>query len=91
MTVSAAIFATRLPVAVSPVIETMRTLGWPTSWSPIALPEPEITFTTPAGRCSARVSPKASALSGVRIDGFRTTVLPAASAGPSFHVAMYSG
>ena len=33
----------------------------------------------------------ASAVSGVRADGLRTTVLPVASAGPSFQLAMYSG
>ena len=57
----------------------------------MALPEPEMTFTTPGGRCSASVSANARALSGVRIDGLSTQVLPAASAGPSFQVAMYSG
>ena len=88
MTVSAAIFATRLPVAVSPVIETIRTFGWPTSASPMSEPEPDSTFTTPAGKTSARLSPKASAVSGVRADGFRTTVLPVARAGPSFQLAM---
>ena len=37
---SAAIFAMRLPVTVSPVIETIRTFGWPTSASPMSAPEP---------------------------------------------------
>ena len=87
----AASCAMRLPVAVSPVIETIRTFGWLTSSSPIADPAPDSTLTTPGGRCSARIWAKRSALSGVRIDGFRTTVLPVASAGPSFQLAMYSG
>ena len=42
--VPAAICAMRLPVAVSPVIETIRTFGWPTRRSPILLPEPVITL-----------------------------------------------
>ena len=86
LTVSAAIRATRLPVTVSPVIETMRTFGWPTSASPMSAPEPDRTLTTPGGRTSARISAKASAVSGVRADGLSTTVLPVASAGPSFQL-----
>ena len=81
----------RLPVTVSPVIETMRTLGWLTSWSPMVEPEPDRTLRTPGGRCSARICAKRRADSGVRIEGLRTTVLPVASAGPSFQLAMYSG
>jgi hypothetical protein len=88
LTVSAAIFATRLPVAVSPVIEIMRTFGWPTSASPMSSPEPDSTFATPGGRISPRISANARALSGVLADGLSTTVLPVASAGPSFQVAM---
>jgi hypothetical protein len=42
-------------------------------------------LTTPGGRISARIWAKASAVSGVRADGLSTTVLPVASAGPSFH------
>ena len=91
MTLSAAIRAMRLPVTVSPVIETIRTFGWPTSASPISPPAPDRTLTTPGGRISARISANARAVSGVRADGLRTTVLPVASAGPSFHEAMYSG
>ena len=78
----------RLPVTVSPVIETIRTLGWPTSASPMSPPEPDRTLTTPGGKTSARISAKARAVSGVRADGLRTTVLPVASAGPSFQLAM---
>ena len=85
---SAAIFATRLPVTVSPVIETIRTSGWPTSASPMSAPEPDSTLTTPGGKTSARISAKASALRGVLADGLSTAVLPVASAGPSFQVAM---
>ena len=57
----------------------------------MSAPEPDRTLTTPGGNTSASSSAKARALSGVRADGLRTTVLPVASAGPSFQVAMYSG
>ena len=55
-------------------------------------PGPTTTFTTPSGRpASAASSAKRSAVSGVSSAGFSTTVLPAASAGPSFHEAIVSG
>jgi hypothetical protein len=44
-------------------------------------------FTTPWGT-SASSSASFSAVSGVCSEGLRTTVLPAASAGPSFHAAI---
>ena len=40
---------------------------------------------------SAASSASFSAVSGVSSDGLRMNVLPAASAGPSFQVAMLSG
>ena len=40
---------------------------------------------------SAASSASLSALSGVHSDGFSTTVLPAASAGPIFQAAIISG
>ena len=40
---------------------------------------------------SAASSASRSAVSGVHSDGFNTTVLPAASAGPSFQAAIISG
>jgi hypothetical protein len=46
----------------------------------------------PAGSpASRRRSPKRSAVSGVSDAGFRTTVLPRASAGAIFHIAWRSG
>ena len=87
----AATSAMCLPVTVSPVIETIRTFGCATSMSPIALPDPDSTLSTPAGSSSATSSANRSADSGVRADGLSTTVLPVASAGPSFQAAMYSG
>ena len=51
-----------------------------------------ITFTTPFGRSvSSRISASRSAVSGVLDAGFRTQVLPIASAGASFQTAITSG
>ena len=47
-------------------------------------------FTTPGGNSSASTVDSLSAVSGVCSDGFSTTVLPAASAGPSFQAASES-
>ena len=80
-----------LPVLTSPVSDTMATFGWVTSDAPAVSPWPVTTFSTPGGRMSAVISARRSAVSGVSSDGFSTTVLPAASAGPSFQVAMPSG
>ncbi len=57
----------------------------------MASPLPVMTLRTPGGRISAAISARARAVSGVRMDGLRMTVLPAASAGPIFQPAMYSG
>ena len=81
----------RLPVSVSPVTEIIPIFGWPTSASPIAAPVPVITLSTPGGKISAAISPRISAVSGVLADGFRTTVLPAMSAGPIFQPAIMIG
>ena len=40
---------------------------------------------------SAAISPRTRAVSGVRADGLRMTVLPAASAGPIFQPAIMIG
>ena len=83
--VAAASTITLRPVAVEPVNETMSTRGSfdscaPTPWSL------EVTMlTTPGGKsvCSAMIWPTAAAHHGVSGAGLSTTVLPAASAGPS--------
>ena len=80
-----------LPVSVSPVTEIIPTLGWATSRSPIPAPVPVITLSTPGGRMSAAISARTSAVSGVRADGLRMTVLPAMSAGPIFQPAIMIG
>ena len=58
----------------------------------VAAAHPTTTFTTPSGIPASRASPASRlAESGVSSAGFRTTVLPHARAGPSFHEAMLSG
>ena len=89
---SAAAFMMPVPVAVEPVNEILRTSGWRTRASPQPGPGPGTTLSTPSGRpASAASSASASAVSGVSGEGLRTTVLPQASAGPSFQAAMTSG
>ena len=49
-------------------------------------------FTTPSGNPASVISsPNRSAVSGVCSAGFKITVHPVASAGPSFHAAISSG
>ena len=80
-----------LPTSVEPVKATLSTSGWPEMAAP-ASPNPVMMFTTPSGTpASAQISPRISAVSGVCSAGLRTSVLPVASAGPSFHEAMTSG
>ena len=51
----------------------------------MSAPEPDRTFTTPAGSTLGEdLARTRGRVSGVRADGLRTTVLPVASAGPSF-------
>ena len=55
-------------------------------------PSPVTMLTTPAGSSAWRsTSQKRSAVSGVVSAGLRTTVLPHASAGATFHASMRSG
>jgi hypothetical protein len=91
--VSAAFFAISRPVELSPVSETIPTSGCLTIASPTGSPSPVTTLKTPGGKTSASAIHCAnfSSVSGVFSAGLMTMVLPAASAGPSFHAAMYSG
>jgi len=50
-----------------------------------------MTLSAPGGRISDAISARTRAVSGVRIEGLRTTVLPAASAGPIFQPAIMIG
>ena len=82
----------RLPTAVDPVNATLRTSGCSTSRQPASAPVPTTTCSTPSGMpASSASSPKRIAVSGVVSAGLRIAVLPAASAGPTFHDAISSG
>ena len=62
------------------------TTNEPTSRAPVTM------FTAPGGRsASSMIFARRSAVSGVVSAGLSTQVLPAASAGASFHAAMSSG
>ena len=90
MSVFAACSAIHLPVPTDPLSETMSTPGCSTIAAPASLP-PATTFSTPLGKMSAAISAIFSVLIGVVGAGLRTTVQPAASAGPIFHTAIISG
>ncbi len=80
------------PTSVEPVNAIFATPGCSTSRCPQLRPGPTTTFRTPSGRpASAASSAKRRALSGVSSAGFRTIVLPAARAGPSFQAAIVNG
>src|SRR5215471_6301244 len=82
----------RCPVASDPVNATFATSGCSTSGTPTSVPNPVTTFTTPDGNPASSISFMNSRIDAdVYSDGFTTTVLPAASAGASFHVAKSNG
>ena len=82
----------RLPTRVEPVKATQSTSMCMASASPAVLPKPGTTLSTPSGSpASIASSATRSAVSGDFSEGFSTTELPVASAGPSFHVAISSG
>ncbi len=91
LTLSAVPSMMRLPVRTEPVSDTMRTWAWLVSGSPTEGPRPCTMLTTPAGKMSASNSPSFKVLIGVCSDGFSTTVLPPAKAGPSFQAAISRG
>ena len=77
---------------VEPVTEISRTSGWRASAAPASAPGPGTTLKIPGGTpASSARRPSISAVSGVSSDGLSTTALPAASAGPTFQHAMFSG
>jgi hypothetical protein len=89
---SAAACITSRPTTVEPVNDTLRTSGWRTNARPATVPFPGSTLSTPAGNPQASASsPSSRAVSGVSSAGLCTTVLPIASAGASFQLAMRSG
>ena len=90
--VPAAPSAIERPTSVEPVKATLATSGCSTSRCPQVRPGPTTTLTTPSGMpASSAICSKRSAVSGVSSAGLSTTVLPAASAGASFHDAIVSG
>ena len=48
-------------------------------------------LTTPLGTAARSAAPRASEESGVKGEGFATTVLPVSSAGPSFMTSVATG
>ena len=80
------------PTRVEPVKLILSTPAWLTRAAPTSAPKPGKMLTTPGGNPASRISsPSRKAVSGVISDGFKITVLPQASAGASFQLAMASG
>ena len=80
-----------LPTSVEPVNATLSTSPCSTTARPVS-PAPVTMLTTPGGRSAWRqTSANSSAVSGVVSAGLRTTVLPVASAGATFHASISSG
>jgi len=78
-----------LPVAVSPVSEIMFTSSCRQIAPPTSAPGPVTTFSTPSGKPAASAARAISMeVNGVLDAGLRTTVFPAARAGPIFHAAI---
>ena len=79
------------PTAVEPVKAILSMPECATSAAPVA-PSPVTMFSTPFGNPASRLSSaNNSAVSGVYSAGFSTMVLPAASAGATFHASISSG
>ena len=80
------------PVRLSPVNEMSGTSGCFTRASPASSPSPLTRLKTPCGSpASSKMPAHSEAESGVNSAGFSTTVLPVASAGPSFHDSSMNG
>ena len=79
------------PVVVSPVKPTFAIRLLEASGLPASTPNPCTTFTTPGGSKSSINSIKTHIEKGVCSAGFKTTALPAANAGASFHAAISMG
>ena len=89
VSVSAACAITFFPVATEPVNITTSTSS--TSAAPVS-PRPVATLKTPCGSPhSVSISAISSEVSGVTSEGFRTTALPAASAGMQSPKELFSG
>jgi hypothetical protein len=80
------------PTSFEPVKQTLRTAGWVDQAVADGRPVPGSTWKTPSGRPASRPSSaRRRAVSGVRVAGFKTTVLPAARAGARPQPAMGIG
>src|SRR5512133_1975002 len=89
---SAAACITVVPTSVEPVKEIFDTRGSRTSAIAVVDPGPGTTLSVPSGTpTSIRRSARASAVSGVWDAGFTTAVLPHASAGAIFQLAITAG
>lgn len=79
-------------VAVDPVKAILSTSGWSTSALPASLPYPLTILITPGGNPAFSISDAKYRIEmGVCSAGLSTTVLPQASAGPSFQPAIMRG
>src|SRR5512143_1698057 len=80
------------PTGGDPVKEIFAIRGSTVSHSPTVPPDPTTTLKTQAGTpASSRISASAIAVSGVVDAGFRTSVFPTASAGPTLWATRFSG
>ena len=93
LSVGAASAMTRRPVAVEPVKLIWSTRGSVDSMAPIRWSEEVTTLNTPAGMSvsSATSRPRTDAHHGVSGAGLRTTVAPAARAGPTLARLIWCG
>ena len=71
-------------------METNAGVGWATSARPVSR-SPQTTLSVPAGRKSEAISASRSVVTGVVSLGLSTTLLPAASAGAIFQIAIMNG
>ena len=79
-----------MPARIEPVMATRAGVSCSTNLRPVSR-SPVTTLNVPSGRNSDATSASSSVVSGVVSDGLRTIVLPAASAGAIFHIAIIIG
>ena len=80
------------PTARLPVNESLSTIGWLISASPVGSPGPVTTLSTPAGSPASSISAASRSTANVAYsDGLSTIVQPAASAGATFWANSGSG
>src|SRR5687768_16195190 len=80
------------PTSLLPVNDTALTASDFRSASPIVDPEPSTMLSTPRGTpARSKIETTWADVSGVRVAGLKTTVLPETSAGAIFHTGMATG